>query len=84
MLYVDDIFILFLALCFFFNNTDVFDKSQAMLVDELKRCTALGLTQFNFHPGAAMGSSKEECIERIAQAINHAHQQVPAVCTGTL
>ncbi|XP_062859866.1 probable endonuclease 4 [Trichomycterus rosablanca] len=60
---------------------DVFGKSQAMLVDELSRCSALGLTHFNFHPGASMGSSKEECIERIAQAINHAHQQVPAVCT---
>ncbi|XP_053495704.1 probable endonuclease 4 [Ictalurus furcatus] len=60
---------------------DVFAKSQAMLVDELSRCSVLGLTQFNFHPGASMGSSKEQCFERIAQAINHAHQQIPAVCT---
>lgn len=60
---------------------DVFGKSQAMLVDELSRCSALGLTQFNFHPGAAISSSKEQCIERIAEAINHAHQQIPTVCT---
>ncbi|XP_076856463.1 putative endonuclease 4 [Brachyhypopomus gauderio] len=60
---------------------DVFGKSQAMLVDELSRCSALGLTQFNFHPGASMGSGTEKCMERIAQAINHAHQQVPAVIT---
>ncbi|KAF7705275.1 probable endonuclease 4 [Silurus meridionalis] len=60
---------------------DIFDKSQDMLVDELSRCSVLGLTQFNFHPGATLGSSKEQCIERIAQAINHAHQQIPAVCT---
>ncbi|XP_053541170.1 probable endonuclease 4 isoform X2 [Ictalurus punctatus] len=60
---------------------DIFAKSQAMLVDELSRCSVLGLTQFNFHPGASMGSSKEQCFERIAQAINHAHQQIPAVCT---
>ncbi|KAL7868983.1 hypothetical protein AOLI_G00129710 [Acnodon oligacanthus] len=60
---------------------DVFAKSQAMLVDELGRCSALGLTQFNLHPGASMGSSTEECMKRIAQAINHAHQQTPAVVT---
>ncbi|TSK14676.1 DNA-(apurinic or apyrimidinic site) lyase [Bagarius yarrelli] len=60
---------------------DVFSKSQAMLVDELSRCSVLGLTQFNFHPGAAINSSKEKCIKRIAEAINHAHKQIPAVCT---
>ncbi|XP_036416344.1 probable endonuclease 4 isoform X3 [Colossoma macropomum] len=31
--------------------------------------------------GASMGSSTEECIKRIAQAINHAHQQTPAIVT---
>ncbi|KAF5906310.1 putative endonuclease 4, partial [Clarias magur] len=60
---------------------DVFNKSQALLVDELRRCNILGLTQFNFHPGAFVNSSKEQCIERIARAINHAHQKVPSVCT---
>ncbi|XP_056326010.1 probable endonuclease 4 [Danio aesculapii] len=60
---------------------DVFSKSQAMLVDELSRCGTLGLSQFNFHPGAAMDSSPEKCMEKIAQAINHAHQQTPAVIT---
>ncbi|XP_012670023.1 probable endonuclease 4 [Clupea harengus] len=60
---------------------DVFEKSQAMLVDELSRCRALGLTQFNLHPGAAMGSTTEQCLDRIAQAINHAHQQIPSVTT---
>ncbi|KAK1793903.1 hypothetical protein P4O66_010829 [Electrophorus voltai] len=60
---------------------DVFGKSQAMLVDELSRCNTLGLTQFNLHPGASMGSSTEQCMDRIAQAINHAHQQIPTVIT---
>ncbi|XP_062381552.1 probable endonuclease 4 isoform X2 [Sardina pilchardus] len=60
---------------------DVFEKSQAMLVDELSRCSALGLTQFNLHPGACMGASTEQCLDRIAQAINHAHQQIPSVIT---
>ncbi|KAL1264306.1 hypothetical protein QQF64_004661 [Cirrhinus molitorella] len=60
---------------------DVFSKSQAMLVDELSRCSALGLSQFNFHPGASIDSTPENCMEKIAQAINHAHQQTPAVIT---
>lgn len=60
----------------------MFSKSQAMLVDELSRCSALGLSQFNFHPGAAIDSTPEKCMEKIAQAINHAHQQTPAVITG--
>lgn len=61
---------------------DVFEKSQAMLMDELSRCSALGLTQFNLHPGASMGEGTEQCLDRIAQALNQAHQQVPSVITG--
>ena len=67
-----------------FFNPDVFSKSQTMLVEELSRCSALGLSQFNFHPGASLDSTPEKCMERIAQAINHAHQQTPAVITGQL
>ncbi|XP_056153246.1 probable endonuclease 4 [Lampris incognitus] len=61
---------------------DVYEKSQALLVDELSRCSALGLHLYNFHPGSSLGSiSTQQCIERIAGAINYAHQQVPAVVT---
>ncbi|KAM4624111.1 putative endonuclease 4 [Polymixia lowei] len=61
---------------------DVFEKSQAMLVDELSRCSALGLSLYNFHPGSSLGvTSTEHCIERIAGAINHSHQQIPSVVT---
>ncbi|XP_048870980.1 probable endonuclease 4 isoform X7 [Brienomyrus brachyistius] len=61
---------------------DVFEKSQAMLVDELNRCSALGLSLFNLHPGASLGSiTTEQCIEKIAQAINHAHRQTSGVVT---
>lgn len=67
-----------------FFNPDVFSKSQAMLVDELSRCCALGLSQFNFHPGASIDTTPQKCMDKIAQAINHAHQQTPAVITGQL
>lgn len=61
---------------------DVFEKSQALLVDELSRCSRLGLTLYNFHPGSSLGTiSTEECMDKIAGAINHAHKQTPAVVT---
>ncbi|GAA6219948.1 uncharacterized protein LOC108889127 [Lates japonicus] len=61
---------------------DVFEKSQALLVDELSRCSLLGLNLYNFHPGSSLGSiTTEQCVDKIAGAINHAHQQTPAVVT---
>ncbi|XP_076028078.1 putative endonuclease 4 [Genypterus blacodes] len=61
---------------------DVCEKSQALLVDELSRCSALGLSLYNFHPGSSLGSiSTEQCVEKIAAAINHAHRHTPAVVT---
>ncbi|XP_040031928.2 putative endonuclease 4 isoform X2 [Gasterosteus aculeatus] len=61
---------------------DVFEKSQALLVDELSRCSLLGLNLYNFHPGSSLGSiTTEQCVEKIASAINRAHQQTPAVVT---
>ncbi|MEQ2186690.1 hypothetical protein GOODEAATRI_031295 [Goodea atripinnis] len=63
---------------------DVFEKSQALLVDELSRCSLLGLSLYNFHPGSSLGTiTTEQCVDKIAGAINHAHQQTPAVVTGT-
>lgn len=64
---------------------DVFEKSQALLVDELSRCSLLGLNLYNFHPGSSLGSiTTEQCVEKIASAINRAHQQTPAVVTGAV
>ncbi|KAF3704652.1 DNA-(apurinic or apyrimidinic site) lyase [Channa argus] len=61
---------------------DVFEKSQALLVDELNRCSILGLNLYNFHPGSSLGSiTTDQCVDKIAGAINHAHQQVPSVVT---
>ncbi|KAM9425460.1 putative endonuclease 4 isoform 2-T2 [Pholidichthys leucotaenia] len=61
---------------------DVFEKSRTLLVDELSRCSLLGLTLYNFHPGSSLGTiTTEQCADKIAGAINHAHQQTPAVVT---
>ncbi|XP_043957706.1 probable endonuclease 4 isoform X1 [Gambusia affinis] len=61
---------------------DVSEKSRALLVDELSRCSRLGLRLYNFHPGSSLGAiSTQQCLDKIAAAINHAHQQTPAVVT---
>ncbi|XP_069593076.1 probable endonuclease 4 isoform X1 [Ranitomeya imitator] len=59
---------------------DVFQKSRAMLVEELIRCQKLGLTLYNIHPGSHIGEMPvSKCLELIADGINHAHSQVPGV-----
>lgn len=61
---------------------DVLEKSRALLVDELSRCSLLGLSLYNFHPGSSLGSiTTEQCVDKIAEAVNHAHRQTPAVVT---
>ncbi|XP_073405600.1 probable endonuclease 4 isoform X2 [Dendrobates tinctorius] len=59
---------------------DVFQKSRAMLVEELVRCQKLGLTLYNIHPGSHIGEMPvSKCLELIADGINYAHSQVPGV-----
>ncbi|CAL1604835.1 unnamed protein product [Knipowitschia caucasica] len=61
---------------------DVLEKSRVLLVEELSRCSRLGLSLYNFHPGSSLGSiSTEQCVQRIATSINNAHQKTPAVVT---
>jgi AP endonuclease-1 len=57
-------------------NAEVHEKSRACLLAELERCGALGLHLYNFHPGSTCGlMSKEECMGKIAAALNEAHAQ---------
>ncbi|XP_066452506.1 probable endonuclease 4 [Eleutherodactylus coqui] len=59
---------------------DVFQKSRAMLVEELNRCQKLGLTLYNIHPGSHIGEMPVgKCLELIADGINYAHSQVSGV-----
>lgn len=44
---------------------DLLKKSQATFHKEIERCHALNLDFLNFHPGAATGSSLDECLEQI-------------------
>jgi len=44
-------------------------KSLGAFREELQRCQALNLTFLNFHPGAALKSPKEECLEVIVKRL---------------
>lgn len=47
--------------------------SRRLLIDELQRCEALGLTMLNLHPGSHLGKiSEDESIALIAENINAA------------
>lgn len=47
--------------------------SRRLLIDELSRCKALGLTMLNLHPGSHLGKiSEEESLGLIAENINAA------------
>lgn len=50
-------------------NKEVLIKSRRGFIEEIERCLALGLTFLNFHPGAAIESSREECLDRIVESL---------------
>ncbi|MGX9518429.1 deoxyribonuclease IV [Vibrio mediterranei] len=59
---------------------DKLEKSRAAFIDEMERCQQLGLTLLNFHPGSHLKKlSESDCLDRIAESINLAHQEVPDV-----
>ena len=48
-------------------------KSMNSLMDELHRCSQLGLTQLNIHPGSHLRKiTPQEGCERVAMSINKA------------
>lgn len=55
-------------------------KSLDAFIDELERCSQLGLDRLNFHPGSHLKQiSEEECIDRIAMSMNEAIRRVEGV-----
>lgn len=45
--------------------------SREAFLDEMQRCSQLGLTMLNFHPGSHLNAvSEEECLRTIAESIN--------------
>ena len=50
-------------------------------VDDLRRCEALGIALYNFHPGSAGGESMAAACGRIAARLNEAHRATSSVVT---
>jgi deoxyribonuclease IV len=48
---------------------DVLTKSRKAFREEIERCLALDLAFMNFHPGAALTSSTEECLDLIVESL---------------
>lgn len=44
-------------------------KSRAAFAAEIARCTALEISYLNFHPGAALKSDPQECLDRIVESL---------------
>ncbi len=55
-------------------------RSRAAFIDEMRRCSLLGLDRLNFHPGSHLRKiSEEESLEIIAESVNIAIREVPGV-----
>ncbi|KAJ3513133.1 hypothetical protein NLJ89_g3121 [Agrocybe chaxingu] len=68
------------------GNPDLFvwrekrEKSFSCFLDDVKRCEALSLELYNFHPGSTVGAATlEESITHIADCINRAHKETKGV-----
>ncbi|MDO5576661.1 MAG: deoxyribonuclease IV [Fibrobacter sp.] len=56
------------------------ERSLNALIDELSRCSSLGLLYLNIHPGSHLGKiTEEQCLDNIAQSINSALKQTSGV-----
>jgi len=62
------------------SDESTFAKSKDTLLEEVKRCEALGLSLYNFHPGSTCGViTISECIANIALCVNEALQKTRGV-----
>lgn len=61
-------------------EAEALEKSRNAFIDEMERCYQLGLRMLNFHPGSHLKQiPPEECLARIAESVNIAHERVPEV-----
>ncbi|KAK3355841.1 xylose isomerase-like protein [Neurospora tetraspora] len=51
------------------------DQAYTNFVDDLQRCSTLGIKLYNFHPGSTGGEPIEEACARIAAQLNRAHKE---------
>ena len=52
-------------------DSEMLQKSRKAFRDELIRCQQLGITFLNFHPGAHLSATEEECLNAICDSLLH-------------
>jgi AP endonuclease-1 len=57
------------------------EQAYDCFLDDLKRCEALGIKLYNFHPGNTGSNPRSEAIARIATQLNKAHSATESVIT---
>ncbi len=57
-------------------NEEGLHKSRNAFKEEIKRCHALNVTYLNFHPGAALDGSLEQCLETIVKSLKHLEPEI--------
>ncbi|KAK3337127.1 xylose isomerase-like protein [Cercophora scortea] len=57
------------------------DQAYDNFLDDLKRCEALGIQLYNFHPGSTGGATMEAAVGRIAAQLNRSHKATKSVIT---
>ncbi|EKD20607.1 apurinic endonuclease [Drepanopeziza brunnea f. sp. 'multigermtubi' MB_m1] len=57
------------------------DQAYNCFLDDLRRCEALGIKLYNFHPGSTGKHPRIEAIRRIASQLNKAHKATKTVVT---
>jgi deoxyribonuclease-4 len=65
-------------------EADKLTRARDGLAKEMERSSALGVGAICFHPGAATDDNREAAAERVAAAIVHALERVPASTTRVL
>jgi deoxyribonuclease-4 len=50
-------------------NPENLQKSLTSFREEIQRCKQLGLTFLNFHPGAALDSDPQQCLDKIVDSL---------------
>ncbi len=51
------------------NNNDGLQKSRTAFQEEIERCHLLDIAYLNFHPGAALDGTEEQCLDRISESL---------------
>jgi len=65
-------------------NPEGLAKSRAAFKEEIKRCHALDLAFLNFHPGAALDGTEEECLNTIVDSLLSLEKEIAKGSTKIL